>query len=111
MRTPYRCPKCGGPLLNQAMITHWAMKCVKHLTHYIVIYTPSTSDQIDMITIAVIMGTSMMDRVYASWDFPGQVLTISNGYLESNQVIPFFEPNLSEYDKLIQKMRTYLTFS
>lgn len=116
------CPKCKKPMLNEAITDipgskgKWRLSCLG-VDHDILAVTPKNRDDIlEKMHIAIRMGTAKRDRVYVDWNFEKEELKITEGWIgasfyEPNVIIPYFEPDLSQYDKLIKKLRTYLIFS
>ena len=101
----------------------WRVTCDKHMDHQVQYMTSTNNGEVvEDLEVAIHMSTrrqtahSRAGNIYAHWNFKKQHLTITRGWLgetfyEPNSVVPWFEPNLSEYDKLIKKLRTYITFS
>jgi len=108
MKDFINCPKCNKPLLNEASITRdgrdiWNKRCISasHSFTCIVIDPDGVS--------AIMIVTDINNNVIANWKMDNQTLCIVKGKNVVN--IPFFEPDFSDYDKLIQKLKTYVTFS
>jgi hypothetical protein len=103
---------CGGGVHPE----RWRLSCI-YLDHDILGLTVVGHDELlECLQIAIRMGTDKRDRVYVNWNFEDKELTITKGWLgasfyEPNVIIPYFEPDLAQYDKLIKKLRTYLIFS
>jgi len=113
------CPKCHKPMLNTECGPHlsrWRLSC-QSIDHDILALTPSGQfEMIENLRIAIFMGIYLDNRVYTDWNFPKKELCITEGmfgpsFYIPNSVIPFFEPDLSNYDKLIRKIKSYLAFS
>lgn len=109
-------------MLNEAIIDmpgsrgRWRLSCLE-IDHDILAVTFTNRDDVlERVSIAIHMGNHKSERVYADWNFEKQQLKITEGwfgpsfYLDSS-ALPYFEPDLTQYDKLIKKLRTYLTFS
>lgn len=117
-----RCPKCKKPMLNEIVQGipgcngKWRLTCLA-IDHDILALTKKGRDDIlESVHIAIRMDPKKMHRIYADWNFDKKELTITNGWLgpsfyEPNAIVPYFEPNLARYDKLIKKLLTYLIFS
>lgn len=107
MNVPTKCPVCGDPLLNSFGIAPegkslWK-SCNKRLNHNIEFFLQSEVDN------RVGRFTIILGKLRVSWWLSEQRLQIiKDGKVED---LPFFEPDLSDYGKLINKLRTYLTFS
>lgn len=120
MKTFSHCPKCHEPMLNEEIrkvgdITTWRLTCQKTLTHDILAVTMMEDDkQLEHLRIAIKMAADRKDRKFIDWDFYKKQITITHGWngpsFYQPNLIPFFEPDLSEYDKFIKKFRTYVTF-
>ena len=59
----------------------------------------------------IIINTS--PTIYVTWDFVLQrvYITKKEEFKAVDQTIPWFEPDLTNYNKLINKVKTYLVFS
>jgi hypothetical protein len=121
MKTFSHCPVCKDPMRNEPCskridggAERWRIVCDKHLDHDILALTIVGHDDLLLhLQIAVYMNTIIWNRIYANWNFEKKELTIDKGrgMLRHNVIIPYFEPDLTQYDKLLKKMRVYLTFS
>jgi hypothetical protein len=115
MKIPTHCPKCGDVLLNEEVLGIsstgvWKKSCSKRLGHkFSVIYNINESE---------ISGLCMQitNKAEAYWDFRNTLLTVSKKskslkeLMKSTQFIPYFEPDLSDYKKLVSKIKTYILF-
>jgi hypothetical protein len=111
MKIPIDCPICNSPLLNeyigapqtQLQILH--KSCKKTLGHRITfVASPHDHDTVQVISIDL----STDKRI--NWYPPIQNLLI-NSSDGTDYHLPYFEPDFSSYNKLIQKIKTYMTFS
>lgn len=120
MKTFSHCPKCHKPMLHEEMrkgkgISTWNLSC-QSIDHEIIAVTAHGNDN-ELVTfiVAIKMASQTSDRVYVHWNFDMDQVFIVNGWSVANfrnpPLLPYFEPDLSQYDKLIKKLRTYLTFS
>lgn len=129
MKTFSNCPKCKLPMLNEDLVgfdyrrkditNYWRLSC-KNIDHEIEAYTdPDNSFSLCLDRLRItIMSPS---QKYALWSFPKNTLVIlsHNSFPSSAMIasfpqelkLPFFIPDLKNYDKLINKLRTYIAFS
>ena len=111
MKTFSHCPKCHGPLLNDPPFTigkgYWLKWCNKYTDHFVKIKTvPGDDDKISSLTI--FLGP---DKLF-TWFPEAEICWSSKTWdLECCVMIPYFEPDFSDYRKLINKIKTYLLFS
>lgn len=101
-----KCPFC-----QQIMVTDFEgdyvvrKKCNKYIDHQIILSATIESDEIYRITILL----SSIPKIEASWYLETQRLLIMKE--GSNIFLPFFDPDLSNFKKLVDKVKTYLVFS
>ncbi len=111
MKPPSQCPYCGRSLLNEDVPTvglpYWRKSCIHVPSHSISMWTvPGNDDELHRITIRV------KDGLLISWDLKKQKCWLSKTMdLEWSQELPFWEPDLSDYQKLITKIKIYILFS
>lgn len=107
------CPKCSRPLHNVAKSERykgqlreiWVQSCNKNPSHSI--QTVAAADEIISINIAI----DLTWNVRAVWHLDSKTLEIIHFNLGlASTKLPFFEPDLTNYDGLISKVKTYLTF-
>lgn len=123
MKIPNVCPYCGDAMLNNYIdmndSTVLSQICSLRPDHVIKIRSnadgKSYHRMADTLTVRVDMSPPM---TWAIWDFREQTITIAKssftytvGKKHGSTLIPFFEPDLSDYPKLIDKLRTYIAFS
>lgn len=120
MKTPTICPKCHEPLMNSVLplrngAESWKKVCDKKLDHSFICLTKEGKEDV---IILIGMTLSYDKSIKVCWDFvrtkivvhKGESIVVpfpGKGFLE----IPWFEPNIDEYDKLIDKIKKYVTFS
>jgi len=115
MKIITHCPKCGDALLNEEVpdLSHsgvWTKKCTKRLGHKFSMFYNINDGEVNSICIQI------TNKVDATWCFRNNLLSVSNRglplrrLLESMQFIPYFEPDLSDYKKLVSKIKTYILF-
>lgn len=113
MKQLSHCPKCNRPLHNTAQVERykgklrdiWVQSCNKIPSHGI--QTFASDDKIISINVAV----DLTWNIRAVWNIEERTLEIVSFDLGvSSTKLPFFEPDLKDYDGLINKVKTYLTF-
>jgi hypothetical protein len=114
MKDLTHCPHCHEPLLNEHVyIRHLGdvtkKSCSLKIDHRLYINTLSKSDELLEICITI----NMSDGTMAYWNFTKSTLWILNPRREvSTKIdIPFFEPDMSNYKKLVTKLKSYVLFS
>ena len=101
-------PKCGDVLFKEYNSFDDCYKsCVNRVGHKIKIIS-SADDKLKLIAI------NIDPMVKVIWNFRSQViqiqdLNVANILVNSN--VPFFDPKLLEYDKLLNKIKTYILLS
>lgn len=119
MKLPIKCPICNDPLLNEDVYLSkmWRKICANKLNHkFFVIYEVNTD---------MIVNFSIVDDKNNAWRFYPLDDTIAiykdvklqllknlrrDGSLKNYKIIPYFEPDFSDFKKLINKLRTYTLF-
>lgn len=116
MKTPITCPKCHGPLLNTELPLRngesaWKKTCTNKLNHHFTCVTHQYDD--DLVEIIVIGINRGNVPLKISWYFTPRMLMVYKEVIGSDDAIriPWVEPNIHEYDKLIDKIKTYIVFS
>lgn len=103
-----KCPKCGDVLLKEYNSFDECYKsCENRIDHKINIRS-SANDKLKLIAI------NIDPMVKVIWNFRLEVIQIQDLNITRvpvNSNVPFFKPNLLEYDKLLNKIRTYILFS
>lgn len=114
MKAPINCPVCGDPMLNTfppAEDMHDSGKvtktCTLRLNHKITII--AEGEEVSQMSIDLGNGLEaiflfLLNKV---WVQP----TRANKNKIDYTILPFFEPDLSDYKKLVNKVKTYLVFS
>jgi hypothetical protein len=107
-----RCPFCNDVMLNREMTTEHTLKsCKKHPNHRIDAVSDDTTNEIYAISILI----NNNPTIWATWHFLDQEIRIHNYSKTISKILgdalPWFEPDLSDYCKLINKIRTYILFS
>lgn len=117
MKMPTHCPCCHNPLLNEFTPTSidgefLRKTCFTKVGHRFSCVTCRDDNMADHAAIELF--SKGLVKVNVIWDFQKQNVLVATSYLtniESIQTLPFFEPDFTDYQKLIDKLRTYLTFS
>lgn len=109
MKTPSNCPFCGGILRNDfkevQSVTYLTKVCDKKIDHSIEIRAcVRNNDYVDWICIPLSLEANVL------W-YLGSGSLIVNRFDGKDCRLPFFEPNLTDFRKLINKIKTYLVFS
>lgn len=117
MKSFKNCPCCGDPLLNDAvrdnqlLTESFRRSCLKHLDHKFTTLVDPNKDEV----VAMGIEVDPKEMVRFQWNFKKKVAFVAKGLpkqAEKNAVyLPYFEPDLSDYHRLVAKLRTYLTFS
>lgn len=129
MKIPTKCPCCNDPLLSSFQESKsgpgkWKKTCANKLSHKFTCMHDDNSEELTLI------GVELSNKIYATWWLEGQKLVISSvippipssvippvpstslySSRESYIWLPYFDPDLSNYKKLIDKLRTYIVFS
>lgn len=111
MKVPSLCPCCRQPMVNESVptvgIAYWRKHCHKRIDHTINITTvPGHDDDIKRLSLIV------KDGVIITWEPENKRCWISRTWdLEWRYELPYWEPDLSNYPKLINKIKIYLLFS
>ena len=104
MKIPIFCPKCGDPLLNEPCTIYdlWIKSCTNKLSHNFNLIYRLDEHEARQIIIEI------RPFIRMRFNLVEKTLTCLNGF--SINDLPYFEPNIYEYDKLISKIKTYLVF-
>ena len=107
MNVPLRCPVCQDPLLHEFGIgdkSHKIWKtCSNKIGHKIEYFMHDTEDKVRSVTI------QLTQKARVSWLFDREIVILSQD--NNNHTLPWFEPDLSQYRKLVDKIKTYIVFS
>jgi hypothetical protein len=110
MKTLTHCPKCQRPLKSelQPLSTgyhYWTKDCISYLGHRFYSRTLISNDnELEDIIISLSNKRFFM----AAWKFDKKELFIRT--TAGDSLIPYFEPDFSNYGKLINKLKTYTLF-
>lgn len=104
---PVNCPVCGDVMLTDFSRFSFTKTCKTKLSHGIVIQA-TDYDQILKVSILY-----EVPQVWAVWHpLPERLEVQDFGKTPIlGTPIPYFEPDLSNYKKLLEKIKTYLVFS
>lgn len=112
MKAPIKCPVCGDPMLNtfppaEDLNNRVTKSCTLRLDHKITIL--AEGDEVSQMSIDLGNGLEaiflfLMGKI---WIQPTKASKKDKNFV----VLPMFEPDLSNYKKLVDKVKTYLVFS
>lgn len=112
MKAPVNCPVCGDAMLNtfppaEDLNNRVTKSCTSRLNHKIVIL--ADGDEVSQMSIDLGNGLEaiflfLMGKI---WIQPTKASKKDKNFV----VLPMFEPDLSNYKKLVEKVKTYLVFS
>lgn len=117
MKSFTRCPKCKDVLLSSWVLLRsgdyaWQKSCLPRLDHDVICVTRSNDDD-ELQTLILTINTD--SQLKAIWNFVNKTLIVTKGTVKKavkeGQRIPYFEPDLSDYKKVVEKIKTYITFS
>ena len=114
MKMPKNCPICNGPVLNKFRDNpaprSFALEktCSDKIDH--LFYCASKSvDNDEAYVISVSFNST---RTKSAMWLPGEKkLWVTGGNSATKTLIPYIEPDFSDYRKLCKKLKTYLVFS
>jgi len=112
MKMPSHCPFCKAPMLNtytpflNTNASNLVKTCNKNITHKIS-FTSLLRDHDEVNRITIPWGPYCAFK-WAFYAEDNYKLLFSHKF--GNTKLPFFEPDLSNYKKLINKLNTYLVF-
>lgn len=113
MKDPINCPVCGDAMLNvfppaeDMESSHKVTKyCTLRLNHKITMIV--NGDEVTQVSIDLGNGLEAVFLLLLNkiWVQPTKA-----SKKEGFQVLPGFEPDLSNYKKLVEKVKTYLVFA
>lgn len=112
MKAPTMCPVCGDAMLNtfppaEELNDRMTKSCIFKLNHKVVMIVKD--DEVDQMSIDLGNGYEAIFLFFMKhiWVQPTRANKTGAGHM----VLPFFEPNLSDYKKLVNKIKTYMVFS
>ena len=120
MRMPINCPICGEVMLTQwdqnTEHSSWMIKeCRKKLNHRL--FFDSINENHDEVERIILFYESDANK-HVTWYLDPNSNNTSGSvvisyYMPEDKyvVIPYFTPDFSDYPKLLNKIKTYLTFS
>jgi hypothetical protein len=110
MNLPIKCPVCSDPLLTSYDDddTILIKVCKKRISHEISYFADVPTDTVYKVTIRI----GGVPVKYVTWVFTKKELFLMARTGRSNiTYLPYFEPDLTNYNKLVDKVKTYLLFS
>lgn len=106
MIIPANCPSCKRPLLNKFLFSTIEKECIQ-INHYFKCI--SRGD----IPIIIEIEIDVKSRTRLRWNYPLNIISIYK-FTEIHKLdesgIPWFEPDLSDYPRLLRKLRKYVLF-
>ena len=118
MKVPPYCPCCHGVLVNQCSVDpdgRIIIKiCEKYTNHRFSCHIITSIYGDEVVKASVELDNANLIRAY--WWFTSKRLAIcklglTGKKVESQLYLPFFEPDWSDYHKLINKLKVYAIFS
>ncbi len=111
MKMPTHCPCCGDPLVNEFRSTivkeYLHKSCRSRLDHKFAC-TSNDEPYDTMYSMGIEIDTQNLIRV--NWMFERKEMFVCRDEDDVHS-LPYFEPDLSDYRKLVDKLRTYVMFS
>ena len=118
MKDFVNCPKCHGVLKHDYAFIgpneEVLIRTCEQVSHYFKCVSDSQTNELQRVTIRI--STSPLIKV--SWNIEDKKIIVNKGTLQEalsndggEMQLPFFEPDFSDYNKLISKIKTYLIFS
>jgi hypothetical protein len=110
MKTFIHCPKCKKPLVSDYRPLHdttgyWTKDCITP-NHRIYTRTIVGNDS-ELEDLLITLSNKHLKM--AVWEFQAKKLYIRTSD-HPNYYLPFFLPDLSDYDKLVEKIKTLMIF-
>lgn len=116
MKSPTTCPCCNGVLRNNFLdpngvkVTRIEKICDKQINHQFRSYQYEDSDNIFAIDIEI----DKESQIHAFFQLSTKTISIYKGnklHARDALKLPYFEPDLSNYNKVVDKIRTYVLLS
>lgn len=118
MKAPSNCPFCNDPMINDFPSTRMhetqVKRCSKRANHNFSCSLLIDSNEAFMITIII----SHEPFLKAVWNLTNSELFIFNTFQVNGKLtgntrlqLPYFIPDLNNWNKLMNKLKLYLTFS
>lgn len=111
MTMPNSCPICGDILLNEYHDfrngnTKLIKSCKRRINHNITFdSTVKNHDLVDFIRVPY------SNEIIIIWYLWSEHLLLNNTTNGEDYDLPFFKPDFTNYEKMITKIKTYITFS
>lgn len=116
MKDLSNCPKCNDPLENTFLPKGGLRKvCRKRPDHQFTLILDNSKD-----VSSVGISLSMVPLIRAVWQVDHQRCIVMEGTIEeivknnadeNPTILPYWEPDFSNWEELVRKVRTYVTFS
>jgi hypothetical protein len=118
MLPPINCPVCNDSLVNEYIrlgrMPYLKKLCAKRINHKFQCFVPDSEEHMSSFTTSL----SYNPMVQAVWDFDSNQILVHNGTIEEivtydrePTIIPWFDPDLTDFRSSLKKLKTYLIFS
>lgn len=116
MKSPINCPSCNDALRNNFLdqngikIARIEKICDTHLNHQFRCYGYDNVDTIFAIDVEI----DKESKIRALFQLATKDIYVYKGkklYMPDSLKLPYFEPDLSDYARLVSKLRTYVLLS
>src|SRR5574338_714815 len=114
MKMPTHCTFCNDVMVIEYFPNHeeiYSKKCARRVNHNVQFFAETKDDEVYKMSTSFFIKAT---RFNTTWVFTHKELfVISSDPFGSPKVInlPFFDPILNNYHRLIDKIKTYLVFS
>ena len=111
MKVPTKCPFCGDTLLNtfppaEDFNNQVTKYCNRRVIHKVTIIVEND----EVVTFS--MSLEYNTKLQITWGFKsGKLWVWDDKPFSPITYLPFFDPDFSDYRKLVNKIKTYLVFS
>ena len=113
MKIGSKCPYCDDIMSNEYVGSFILIKkCTARTNHQIVLMTQRSDDEVLSIQIFVNNFSK-----WAHWELGEKILWISERSTLTSKpprtamLLPYFDPDLTNYHKMVRKIKTYILFS
>ena len=112
MNIPIHCPKCKNILITiykpySLKREYLSKRCDKFIDHYVSFVTGTNHSKVEYFCIRF----KYNPPITAMWNFVNNEITVHGGEQPGYVLIPYFEPDIENYDKLINKIKMCLIFN
>lgn len=106
------CPVCDAVMLTEfgSQFNPCCIKrCFRNPNHWLEIHSNESTDEVYRVQLKI-SANPENGTVWAIWHLDSKTFEVGNANKKS-LCLPWFEPDLSNHVKLMDKVRTYLVFS